>query len=56
MAIVSYSPNGDIYIAVDGSGVIESLDEFTGGYEYTDLKGNPLEFDKARAFIDRLER
>ena len=48
-AVIKYRDNGDIYIAVEGTGVIEEYNEMTGGFDYTDLEGNEL------AHIDAME-
>ena len=50
-AVVKYRDNGDIYIAVDGSGIIEEYNEMIGGFLYTDLDGNEMTYRDAVEII-----
>lgn len=46
-AVIKYRDNGDIYIAVDGTGIIEEYNEILDGFEYTDLEGNEMTYRDA---------
>ena len=49
--IIKYRDNGDIYIAVDGSGIIEEYNGMIGGFEFTDLDGNEMTSSDAMDII-----
>lgn len=46
-AVIKYRDSGDIYIAVDGTGIIEEFNEMIGGFEFTDLDGNEMTYRDA---------